>query len=139
MLAQIGELVLRLRPAIIVYYCGTNDILFGKPAAAAAQGFAAFAEIVQKKLPDARIVYLGINTTPLHAYLGNEAKIREANTLVRALCTQSERLTFVDPDSDPRLGSESMYLLDNHHLNDDGHVILAHLLKPTLAKLVELS
>lgn len=84
--AHFGRLVKRQSPAVIVYYCGTNDLLAGLPAVACLEGFKHFVALCRAH-PETRmcpIVYLGINTTPLHRLYGEVRRtaIFSANQLV---------------------------------------------------------
>lgn len=84
--AHFSRLVKRNNPSVIVYYCGTNDLLAGLPAVACLSGFVEFVRLCRESAETRMcpIIYLGINTTPLHLLYGEGRRtaIYAANELV---------------------------------------------------------
>ena len=84
--AHFSRLVKRNRPAVIVYYCGTNNLLAGLPAVSCVDGFKQFVALCREHAETRMcpIVYVGIITTPFHSMFGEvrKAAIFSANELV---------------------------------------------------------
>ena len=85
--AHFSRLVKRNSPAVIVYHCGTDDLLCGLPASACEAGFREFVRLC-RECAECRmcpIVFLAVHTTDLHRQSGESrvAAIDGANRLVR--------------------------------------------------------
>lgn len=59
-----GRLVLKYKPARIVFYAGTNDIAEGDSAEVVFRDFTEFVEQVHRVLPDTRIYFVSANPGP---------------------------------------------------------------------------
>jgi len=130
-LPHVDALVIRHRPKVIVYYCGTNDISLGLSAHHAADGFAAFAKLVRAALPDVKLVYVSVSLTPFQMYMHNRDKLVLVNQIVRS---SVDRCGYVDLLAEPRFSHDfSLYVNDGHHLNDEGHRLLASMIKHALS------
>src|SRR5262249_23861161 len=64
MLATFDTFVLPVRPKVVVYYCGSNDVDQGEPATAIAGRIREFAERVEKMTPHTRFVFVSIIRAP---------------------------------------------------------------------------
>lgn len=132
------KVVLPFNPAVVVYYCGANDLTLGQTASLqVAQGFIDFVD----RLPcDVGVVYLGVSKTLLQRWWGEAmiTLIDQVNQHVGDYIAQSmtRRMEFVDTDDADFLNKEEFYLCDNHHLNDAGHRQLANLLRPVVSTLL---
>ena len=58
------RLVLRLKPRVVVFYAGDNDIAAGKSPAQVADDFRAFAATVHRELPKTKVIFLAVKPTP---------------------------------------------------------------------------
>lgn len=134
LLPILEELVVRHQPAVVVYFAGTNDLLMGRTPEEAARGFSDARKYLSAKLPDAFVIYLGITCTPLHRSLGNAEKIERANDLVKVELSQcasaADFFAFDLAAASEQL--ENLYLHDMHHLNAEGHRLLASALVPVI-------
>src|SRR5436190_9749559 len=83
-----------LKPKVIVFYEGDNDIAKGKPPERVADDFRKFAAFVHEELPETRIVYLSIKFSPLRAKMSLRQKA--ANALVEAYCQGDPQCRFLD-------------------------------------------
>mmetsp|Transcript_24046 Transcript_24046/g.67580 ORF Transcript_24046/g.67580 Transcript_24046/m.67580 type:complete len:245 (+) Transcript_24046:2-736(+) len=130
------DLVAQHRPSCVVYFCGSNDVARGRSAAFAAEGFRRFFERVRRQLGlEVRIVYLAIGITPLFREMpGVAPEALLSNERVKCFCESSgdAELRFVDCNSLPWASDTASYLGDGHHLNDEGHRLLADALRPHL-------
>ena len=135
-LHYMDEIVLPYQPKVIVYYCGSNDVNPGLPAAGIAGNFRKFVERVHDKLPETRVIYVAIQRAPEKRKHWDV--VDEANTLAKEYCGRDRRLTFVDlnpalfgADGDPRL---DLYLADKLHFHEPAYVEFTKLLRPVLER-----
>ena len=98
-LERLDQLVLPYEPKVIVYYAGSNDINAKAPAAAAFGGFYDFEQRVHAKLPETRILYVAIDSSPQKQEKGYAEVVSAANALVREYCSTNPKLTFIDASS----------------------------------------
>jgi lysophospholipase L1-like esterase len=134
MLRTFDSFVLPLRPKVIVYYCGSNDVDAGDPAAAIVDRIQQFVRRVAAALPETRMIFVSINRAP-------EKKDRwdvvdMVNQRVEAYAGTIPRLEYVDvnpvlfnQDGAPRV---ELYLSDQLHLRPRAYEEFARVLKPVL-------
>jgi predicted TIM-barrel fold metal-dependent hydrolase/lysophospholipase L1-like esterase len=123
-----------LKPKVIVFYEGDNDIAKGKSPERVADDFRAFAAFVHKELPDTQILYLSIKYSPSRAKM--TLRQRAANALVEAYCQEDPQCRYLDvattllgPDGKP----EAKYFVkDMLHLSDEGYVKWANVVGPAI-------
>jgi lysophospholipase L1-like esterase len=130
------RLVIKHAPSTIVFYAGDNDLAKGKTPEAVARDFGSFVKAIHEKLPDARIIYIGIKPSLKRWNLVQS--IREANRLIDAECRDDKRLAFVDlfpamlgDDGKPR---PELFVQDGLHLSEAGYELWTKLLLPHLPK-----
>jgi lysophospholipase L1-like esterase len=130
-------ILIPLKPRVILYYCGDNDLTTPQVApSVAVEGFQRFLATVRQDLPQVRIVYLAIKPSIKRlACLQNQ---RTANAAIAALCAQDPLLTFVDVASvlldangqpDP-----ACYVKDDLHLSAEGYRRWTAVVNPVLEK-----
>lgn len=120
------KIVTPLKPKLIVFYAGDNDIKAGKTPEKTAADFAEFCEVVHKELPKTKIWYIAIKPCPSRWTLFD--KQTTANKLVRAQCEQDpDRLLYIDivpamlgDDGQPR---PDLFVKDMLHLSPAGYQI----------------
>jgi lysophospholipase L1-like esterase len=130
----VDRLVLRHSPPVIVLYAGDNDIASGKSPEQVAADYAAFVAAVHEKLPQSKIVYIGIKPSVKRWHLIE--KIRTANKLIQTAVEKDERLVFVDVDA-PMLGEDGkprkeLLREDGLHLTPAGYEVWTKLVTPHL-------
>lgn len=119
------RIVTPYQPRIVVVYAGDNDLKAGKTPEAV---FAAFKELVAKvhaKLPETRIVFIGVKPSPSRWDI-REAGMK-ANALISAECAKDKRLRFVDvwqpmldAKGEPR---RELFVADMLHLSAAGYAV----------------
>ena len=129
-----GLLVIKHKPRTVVFYAGDNDIAAGKTPQTVLGDYKAFVGKVHGALPQARIAFIGIKPSIQRWAL--VARVREANTLVRAFCESDDRLGFVDVDGQmlgwdekPR---KDLLVADGLHLSPKGYELWTMLVRPFL-------
>lgn len=130
------RIVLPLRPKTIVVYAGDNDIALGKTPEVVRDDFQALVDLVERELPEARIVYISIKPSLARWHLAET--MRRANVLIRALADSDERVDFVDvwptmlgADGRPR---RELLVEDGLHLSPEGYRVWASLVRPHLVR-----
>lgn len=129
---------LKYKPAIILYYCGSNDINSGATPQDIAANFAAYAARVKQRLPRTQIVFASINRAPQKR--DHWDQVDEANRLVQAYVTAHPRqLHYVDInpsiESALRQSREELYQPDLLHFKPAAYEGFAAILKPVLTRL----
>jgi len=96
--------------------------------------FERFAFNVWAKLPQTRIVFIGLKPSPQR--WSQIHRMRAANTLIRQFCEHDDRLAFLDVDGvmlgwdeKPR---KELFVEDGLHLSAQGYQLWSTLLKPFL-------
>jgi lysophospholipase L1-like esterase len=130
----IDRLVLRHEPRLIVVYAGDNDIASGKLSEQIGVDFERFVRAVHSKLPQTRILYIGIKPSLLR-WLQVD-RMRLANDVIRTICQRDDRLAFLDFDNlmlgwdeKPR---RDLYVEDGLHLSPLGYQLWTAVLRPFL-------
>ena len=77
-----------------MFYAGDNDLAKGKTPEQVAKDFESFVKTIHAKVPDAKIVYIGIKPSLKRWNLVET--IRKANRLIEAESRKDDRLAFVD-------------------------------------------
>ncbi len=126
--------VIPVRPAIVVYYCGSNDVDAGDSAARITARIKQFIDRVLGALPDTRIVFVSVNKAPEKRDRWDV--VDDINRRVQALAVRDSRVLFVDvnpalvaPDGTPRI---ERFMNDRLHLRPAAYEEIATILKPVL-------
>lgn len=131
---NVERLVVPYEPRLIVLYAGDNDINAGSLAEEVAVEFERFTRAVHQRLPQARIVFVGIK--PSIQRWTQVDRMRAANLTIRAICERDDRLGFIDVDAamlgwDERPRRE-LFVEDGLHLSPQGYQLWTTLLRPFL-------
>jgi lysophospholipase L1-like esterase len=130
----IDRLVLPYEPRLVVLYAGDNDISAGRLSEQVAVEFERFTRAVHAKLPQTRILYIGIKPSILR--WTQIDRMRSANQVIRAYCARDDRLAFLDFDGlmlgwDERPRRE-LFVDDGLHMSPAGYQMWTTLLRPWL-------
>ena len=132
----IDRLVLRHEPRLVVVYAGDNDIGSGKISEQVSVDFERFVRAVHTRLPQTRILYIGIKPSPLR-WLQVD-RMRLANQVIRSICERDDRLAFLDFDNlmlgwdeKPR---KELYAEDGLHLSPQGYQLWTAVLRQYLTQ-----
>lgn len=129
------RIVLKYQPRMIVFYAGDNDIADGKAPQQVAGDFFAFVELVHKRLPVARIIYLPIK--PSLARWNVWPQMQLANDIVASKSSSSAPFLYIDTAT-PMLGPDGrphpeLFLDDGLHMNASGYRVWNEVLRPKLS------
>ena len=132
----VDRIVVPYTPRIVVVYAGDNDIM-GTPSEQIVIAFERFVRAVHAKLPETKILYIGIKPSLLR--WNQVDRMRQANAMIRQFCERDDRLGFVDTDN-AMLGwdekpRKELYVADGLHLTPAGYQILNALVRPFLTGL----
>ncbi len=123
-------------PALIVLYEGSNDINDRKSPEQVFEGFKIFVAKMHEKLPNARLAFVSILTTPVRSLQID--KVKTANKLIRDYIDHDDKLIFIDafpsllgPDGK---ANSDYFLADRLHPNLKGYAILKKVIEPYLSK-----
>lgn len=139
MLRALDSKVVGLRPKVIVYYCGSNDVDAGESASAIAERVRLFVARAQAALPDVRVIFLSVIRAPEKRDRWNI--VDDVNRLVRSGAANGGRLEYlevnpvlVDTSGAPRI---ELYMPDELHLRPQAYEALARIVKPAVAKALD--
>lgn len=131
----IEPLVLKLKPKVVVFYAGDNDVANGLSPQQVHADFQAFVKRVLEALPETKIVFIPIKPSPARWKLYDQQ--REANRLIQeTIAKDQKRLVYVDVIK-PMLGADGapraeLFQKDMLHLNEAGYALWTELLLPQL-------
>lgn len=133
-LFYMDTLVTRLRPSIVVYYCGSNDVNAGLSAEHIADGFIAFSERMYRSDSLAEVCYVSVNKAPQKRNRWDV--VDSVNNMVALYCAGHVRRSYIDvnpllfdSEGKPRL---ELYVDDLLHFRDEAYVLFASKVKPVL-------
>jgi lysophospholipase L1-like esterase len=130
----VERLVIPHQPRLVVLYAGDNDIDAGRTTEEVTVQFERFVRAIHARLPQTRIVYIGIKPSPQRWITID--RMRATNAMIRAVCARDDRLAFVDVDGvmlgwDERPRRE-LYAEDGLHLSPQGYELWSSLVRPFL-------
>jgi lysophospholipase L1-like esterase len=135
----IDSRVIPLKPKVIAYYCGSNDVDAGDSPAHIVGSIRRFIDRVTKALPDTRIVFVSVNRAPEKRDRWNE--VDEINRQMQKYAEKNPRVQFVDvnpaladADGSPRL---ELFMNDQLHLRAPAYEAFTKILKPVLTKALQ--
>lgn len=116
LLARLDELVLSHAPGVVCYYCGSNDINWGVPAATIVENVLETYGRIHSVLPQAQFVYLSIILAPQKRQRWDV--VNDANGQLSRFCAEGYRFVDINPlfflpDGSPRI---NFYVEDQLHL-----------------------
>ncbi len=122
----VPKIVTPLKPKLVIFYAGDNDLKSNKTPEKTAADFAEFCAAVHKELPKTQIWFIAIKPCPSRWSLFEKQK--KANELIRQQCEQdSQRLLFIDIVP-AMLGSDGqppveLFVKDMLHMSPAGYKI----------------
>ena len=132
--AVLARIVIPHKPALVVLYCGTNDIDAGRSADQVAADFERFVKTLHEALPITRIAFISIAPNP--ARWSELATQRAANRKIAEYIKTDARLAYIDvatamlgPDGLPR---PDIYRDDQLHMNAKGYALWVPIVRPYL-------
>jgi len=134
MLRMVDARVIPLRPKVIAYYCGSNDVDAGEPASAIVDRVVRFVDRIGAALPGTRVIFVSVNRAPEKQDRWDI--VDEVNRRMQKYAADHPRVQFVDvnpvlfnADGTPRL---ALYVADQLHLRPAAYEGFAKIIKPVL-------
>lgn len=129
------RVVLPYRPTTLVVYEGDNDLAAGASPAEVRALYRRFTALVRERLPDARLVYVGVKPSIARAKLMPQA--RAFNAMLREDVAHDPHLAYVDVWA-PMLGRDgrpraTLFGPDGLHMSSAGYAIWAAAVERVLA------
>lgn len=124
MLHFADRVIFRYQPKQIVFFCGVNDIAYGKPPARVFRDFKRFVTRLRQACPGTRLIVLANKPSPKREkFLEN---VRQLNHLLSGYAQQHSDMTLVSATFDELLTTENairgeLFVDDGIHLNSDGY------------------
>ena len=136
MLRMVDSRVIPMRPKVIAYYCGSNDVDLGEPAEAIVGRILQFVDRVARALPDTRVIFVSVNRAPEKQDRWNV--VDAVNRQMQAYAASHPGVEFVDvnpvlfnADGTSRL---DLFMGDQLHLRPRAYEEFAKILKPVLTR-----
>lgn len=136
LLAYADRIILPYHPRAVVLYAGDEDIAGEIAPEKVQQTFLALVEKVHAELPKTRFYVLSINPTP--SGWDRWPSVQETNGLLKEVCQNDERLTYVDmasailgDDGTPR---DDLFAEDALHMNRQGYEVWRDVLRSVIIK-----
>ncbi len=132
-LRYLDEIVFPSRPRLIVVFEGTNDIASGKSVDAVFEDYLTFVRRVHAKLPETKILFIGITPTPLRWECCQEEST-ELNKRIAQQCKDDPRLGYIDtPTRFLELGAPddkafTSLFCDRLHLTEEGYALWSEII-----------
>jgi len=134
LLHYMDKIVLPYKPAIIIVYCGSNDMEFGSRAEDTALRFRQFCDRVHAALPETHVFFISINKAPQK--IDKWPVIDRANSLIEAYCSAGHKAGYIDinPAFFKATGqpSHELYISDGLHFMPDAYKKITAIIKPIL-------
>lgn len=133
-LHHMDRLVPQHKPAVVLLYCGDNDLVRGRTPEQVVEDYKTFVGKVRKTSPDAKIVWIAIK--PSGSRWNNREAILKANALVKAAQAEQKNVDYVDV-WEPMLGEDGtprkeLFVADQLHLSPEGYKLWTKLVGPHL-------
>ncbi len=131
----IEKIALQHHPAVVVYYCGSNDLKRSVPAQVAYENFAEFGHLLRESLPETHLVVAASIKSPDRRDIWK--RVDDFNQLLSSWCAADPKAAFVDinPAFVDSIGEPIMeyFQEDQLHLLPPGYESLGRYLLPVVA------
>jgi lysophospholipase L1-like esterase len=132
------QIVPSSRAALVVWYCGSNDINSKKTAKGIMENTGKWITRTRAALPQVHILLVSVMRAPQKREAGLLAKVDEVNKGLIQLAASIPDVTFADvnpametPDGEPVM---DCYVQDKLHLTPEGYRRMASVLRPLMEK-----
>ena len=138
-LRVVDSRVIPLKPKVLAYYCGSNDVDAGAPANVIVGRIRQFVERVAKALPETAVVVVSVNKAPEKQDRWDV--VDDINRQLQKYAETHPRVKFVDvnpvlfnSDGTSRI---EFFMSDRLHLRPPAYDEFAKILKPVLTKALQ--
>lgn len=121
-------------PQVIVFYCGENDISEGASPKTVYGNFKSFVELVAKKSPKTKIIYISMKPSPARWHLWE--KYKTGDEMIKQFIDQNDQLEFMDSSismlDESGQPDKTIFIMDRLHMNKKGYIGWTKQLLPIL-------
>jgi len=135
-LQNANRIVIPYAPRMVIVQAGGNDVRAGRKPEDVFADFKAFFTKVRAALPETRIAYLSIPSSP-KSWAGRE-RFQQANALIEKYLKTQSNVRYIDSwtsmlgrDGQPR---PELFVADQLHLSKAGYDVYIRLIEPYLAE-----
>ena len=127
--------VLRYEPALVVFYCGGNDLWDKKTPAQVEEDFTEFRTRLFQKVPKAKLLVLGVRPSPQRISI--KAIEADLNARFKKAAEADKRITYIAGSCDRYLDKDGkpipeLFVQDGLHMSKAGYAIWKEILTPYL-------
>ena len=138
---EMGECLNGLQPKVVILLIGINNLIQDQTPEQTAEGIATIVDCIKNKLPDSKVLVLGIFPCWQPATNPIRAKIKYTNFLIRHLA-DGKQVFYLDighlfVEADGSILNDK--LQDTLHPSENGYLIWAEGMKSTLESLLKTS
>lgn len=137
-LAFFDRLVPSSRAALIVWYCGSNDVKGKKPPSEIVARTKEWIALTQKALPSSRILLVSVVNAPQKRRDEQSAAVNDVNQGLSHLAETEKGVSYIDvnPALEARGGDAltGCYVEDLLHFTPEGYERMAAVLKPAMER-----
>ena len=129
-----GKYLFKHKPQIVVLYCGENDIAEGESPETVFGSFITFAKIMEKRLPDTKLVFISMKPSVARWNLWEKYKV--GNELIQKFMSGKSNMLYVDA-GETMLAADGnvkkdIFIEDGLHMNANGYAGWTKQMKPIL-------
>jgi lysophospholipase L1-like esterase len=133
------QIVVPLKPRVVVVYEGDNDLAGGKEMGVVLDDIRLFVGMMEASLPRTRILFLAVKPSPSRRSLLEKQQL--FNRRLKEYVARNPRLGFVDVAT-PMLDArgeprEELFQSDRLHMKPEGYALWVRELRPALRELLE--
>lgn len=131
------RMIVPLKPKLLVFYCGENDIANDVyPAERTLIDYKNFVATLRLKLPGTGILFVSMKPSPLRWQYWN--KFKEGNAMIKKYIEKQENMWYVDV-GEAMLGSNGrpradLFVRDSLHMSPKGYALWSEILKPEVTR-----
>ncbi len=131
----LDKVALRYEPALVVFYCGGNDLWDKKSPAQVEEDFTEFRTRLFEKVPKAKLLVLGVRPSPQRISIRN--KEADLNERFRKAAEADKRIIYIAGSCDRYLDGAGkpipeLFVADGLHMSKAGYQIWKEILTPYL-------
>lgn len=132
--------VLNLKPAALIYYCGSNDINASRPLEETFKNTIDFITRFWNACPDVPVLYLSVIRAPQKKSDGFADEVDALNAIIRKWAEGEPRVRFLDVnpalvDAAGNPLDAGYFVADQLHLTDLGYRKMSELVRPALREI----
>ena len=131
----LDQVLLRYEPALVIFYCGGNDLWEKKTPGQVEEDFTEFRTRLFKRVSEAKLIVLAVRPSPARESI--KAVEADLNERFKKAAEADKRITYLAGSCDRYLDKEGkpipeLFVADGLHMSKAGYAIWKDLLTPYL-------